>query len=133
MWMLDTNIVSELAMKRSPIVAQRATECPGPLVISSITVAEALFGLAKKGWPERLSAAVYTTLRHLEAMPWEPSSARAYAELRTHLEHAGRPIGPLDTLIAAHALELDATLVTANVREFARVPGLRIENWLEQQ
>jgi len=66
----------------------------------------------------------------LEVCPFEHDAASAYGAVRAHLERAGTPIGPLDTLIAAHALALDVTLVTNNEREFARVPGLSVENWL---
>jgi tRNA(fMet)-specific endonuclease VapC len=65
----------------------------------------------------------------LDIAPFDDAAARAYGPLRAELERQGRPIGALDTLIAAHALSLDATLVTHNLGEFTRVPGLRVEDW----
>ena len=70
-------------------------------------------------------------LAPLEVIPFDEDAAESYGDLRAVLEGSGRPIGPLDTLIAGHALSLDATLVTNNTREFQRVRGLRLENWTQ--
>lgn len=67
----------------------------------------------------------------IEILPVEPPADQVYADIRAHLARQGKPIGPNDLFIAAHALSLDLTLVTANVGEFSRVPNLRIENWLD--
>ena len=69
----------------------------------------------------------------MEVLPLEPPADRRYGELRNHLTRQGRPIGPNDLLVATHALAMDLTLVTANFREFQRVPSLRVENWLTHQ
>ena len=71
-----------------------------------------------------------TVLTELPVLPFEPPADRVYGGIRAYLERVGMPIGPNDLFIAAHALALDLTLVTANKREFRRVPGLKVENWL---
>ena len=105
----------------------RAHESAG-LGLSSITVAVLYFGVAKSGSARNLSA-LEQFLAPLELADFDRSAAAAYGPLRAALEAAGTSIGPLDIQIAAHALALGATLVSNNTREFARVPGLRLENW----
>ncbi len=99
--------------------------------VSSITAAELHFGAEKSGFGERSLRALSLFLSSLTIHPFAETAAPAYAQLRAKLERQGAPIGPLDTLIAAHALSLNATLVTNNTREFARVPDLPLENWAE--
>ncbi len=82
------------------------------------------------GGSPRLVEQLERILNMLPILPLEPPLEQHYATIRTHLEQAGTPIGPNDLLIAAHALSLNLTLVTANIREFQRVPTLRVENWL---
>jgi len=97
--------------------------------ISTVTLAELLYGAAKsnrRGYHEQLIASFCAPLA---VAPFDSRAAECYGDLRASLERAGTPIGPLDTLIAAHALALGTTLVTANVREFRRVTGLNVENW----
>jgi tRNA(fMet)-specific endonuclease VapC len=79
----------------------------------------------------RLTQRIDAFLEGLDVLPLEKDCDRRYAEIRSHLDWLGRPIGPNDLLIAAHALTLDLILVTNNVEEFTRVPGLAVENWLE--
>lgn len=95
---------------------------------SILVVAELRFGVLKRG-SERLRSTVDLILEALPVLPWEAPADEHYALIRVELEQKGRPISSNDTLIAAHALAIDATLVTANDREFRRVPGLRVENW----
>ena len=97
--------------------------------ISSITLAELEFGAARSSRASQARQALAEFLLPLEVAPFDEPAARAYGGVRETLEKKGRPIGPLDTLIAAHALGLDAVLVTNNTREFARVPGLALEDW----
>ena len=78
-----------------------------------------------------LARQVEAVLGEIEILPYEAPASLAYAETRTLLERRGRPIGATDLFIAAHALALDLTLVTANIREFSRVEGLKVENWME--
>jgi tRNA(fMet)-specific endonuclease VapC len=94
-----------------------------------VVTAELRFGALKKG-SKKLRAQLEKVLSALETLALEPPADERYAELRLHLERAGAPIGANDMLIAAHALALGLTLVTANEQEFSRVPGLVVENWL---
>lgn len=96
---------------------------------SVIVAAEIRFGAAKRG-SARLSRQAEVILGDMSVRPFDVPADQAYADIRRALEVAGKPIGANDLLIAAHALSLDATLVTDNTREFERVPGLKIENWL---
>jgi tRNA(fMet)-specific endonuclease VapC len=129
-YLLDTNIVSDLVNDPQGRVAG-AIERIGESAIctSIIAAAELRFGAAKRKSP-RLLAQVETTLVHLDVQPFAAPADRIYGELRADLERKGRPIGPNDLLIAAHALALGCTLVTDNEREFSRVKSLRMENWL---
>ncbi|MBA3668200.1 MAG: type II toxin-antitoxin system VapC family toxin [Sphingomonas sp.] len=127
-FLLDTNILSELARNPSGRAARRAEVHKGSCITSAIVVAEIRFGLAKRGSAE-LAKRITPVLESIPAIGWEHPADHHYAQLRTSLEAAGTPIGGNDMLIAAHALALEATLVTANEREFRRVPGLSVENW----
>jgi tRNA(fMet)-specific endonuclease VapC len=129
-YLLDTNIVSDLVRHPGGIVAQRIAEIGETRVCTSIiVVCELRYGAAKKG-SSRLSQQLEQVLAPLKIVPFESGADRYYADIRAMLERNGQPIGPHDLLIAAHALALDLTLVTANVSEFSRVPGLQVENWL---
>lgn len=101
----------------------------GDLLISSITAAELEYGIAKssRGAENRNRYGLFVA--RFEISPFDERAASVYGLLRAALESGGTPIGPLDTLIAAHALSLNATLITGNVREFSRVGKLKIENW----
>lgn len=130
-WMLDTCICIELLRGRSPGVFHRLRGLANDEVaISSITLAELYHGAAKRADPD-LGREVLEKFRSaLTVALFDIPAAEAYAQVRGGLERAGTPIGPLDMLIASHALSLGAVLVTANEREFRRVPGLIVENWL---
>lgn len=129
-YLLDTNILSDLLRNPGGRAVQRVALLGEATICTSIVVAcELRYGAAKKG-SAQLSERVESLLESLEVLPLDKESDRRYAKIRLHLDQRGRPIGPNDLLIAAHALALDLTLVTANVEEFARVPGLRLENWL---
>jgi tRNA(fMet)-specific endonuclease VapC len=103
---------------------------PERVGLSIVVAAELRYGAVRKK-SSRLSTHVAATLLEMAVLPLEQPVDEAYADIRSTLERAGTPIGPNDLFIAAHALALDLTLVTANVREFSRVPGLRVENWLD--
>jgi tRNA(fMet)-specific endonuclease VapC len=129
--MLDTNIVSHVIRAPGGAVGKRllsvsADEC----CLSIITLAELRFGAAKVS-SGRLLRQIEGFVALAPAIPFEHPADLSYAEIRAHLEARGTPIGPHDLFIAAHALSLGLTLVTANIREFARVPGLKVENWLD--
>lgn len=130
MYLLDTNILSDLVRHPGGVIGARITELPVDAVATSIIVASELrFGAERRG-SERLTAQLEGILKRLPVLPLGESADRHYGALRAALERQGTPIGANDMFIAAHTLALDATLVTDNVREFARVPGLRVENWL---
>lgn len=129
-FLLDTNICIHIINRRPPQVFEHfAGRRMGEIGISSITGAELSFGVAKSGSAKN-QAALDKFLAPLEVLPFDEPAMRRYGGLRTELERQGRPIGALDTLIAAHALALGATLVTNNLREFERVAGLGLENWV---
>lgn len=129
-YLLDTNVLSDLLRNPGGRTARRLAVVGETTVCTSIVVAcELRYGAAKKASP-RLSERIEILLESLEVLPLDKESDRRYAEIRWHLERLGKPIGPNDMLIAAHTLALDLTLVTDNLDEFARVPGLSVENWL---
>ncbi len=129
--LLDTNICVYLIRKRPPEVLRRFDEyAVGDIGLSSITTAELHFGAQKSQRPEGNLRALEQFLLPLTVVPFGQDAAAAYGRVRAFLEGRGTPIGSLDTLIAAHALSLDLTLVTNNVREFERVPDLKVENWV---
>lgn len=129
-YLLDTNILSELVRDPHGKITERIARVGEERVCTSIVVAAELrFGALKKG-SKRLTRQLETILSALEILPMEEPVDRRYAEIRHHLQNTGTPIGPNDMLIAAHALSLGMTVVTANEREFSRVPGLAVENWL---
>ena len=127
--LLDTNICIYIINKRPPQVAAHFDGLVyGDVAVSSITGAELAFGVAKSG-SARNQDALEKFLAPLEVLPFDAAAMYAYGTLRAQLQARGQPIGALDMLIAAHALALGATLVTTNLAEFARVPGLACENW----
>ena len=130
LYMLDTNICIELIRGRSQrLLAKLRRQTVGTVGISTITLAELWHGVSKSSDPARNTVALAHMVAALRVMPFDDRAAAAYGRVRTLLELAGTPIGPLDTLIAGHALSLGAVLVTGNTREFHRAPGLTIENW----
>ena len=129
-YLLDTNIVSELIRNPQGSVTERVREAGESQVATSIIVAAELrYGAAKKG-SARLTAQIEAVLGALEVLPFEEPADRVYGVLRAGLEQKGQPIGGNDLLIAAQALSLGFTLVTANEREFSKIEDLPCENWL---
>ena len=129
-FLLDTNVLSDLLKHPAGAVSQRIGAVGEDAVITSIVVAcELRYGAAKKGSPA-LSSRVDQLLSTIEVLPLDEGVDEKYGDIRAALERAGTPIGANDYLIAAHALASDLTLVTDNVGEFSRVPGLDVENWL---
>lgn len=128
--LLDTDACIAIIRGRAPAAVSRLRRrAPGTVGLSSITLAELRFGVEKSRDPGRNAVALAQFSAPLRVLPFDDAAAEAYGVLRLRLESAGTPIGPLDTLIAAHALSLGLGVVTGNRREFARVPGLRIEPW----
>jgi tRNA(fMet)-specific endonuclease VapC len=129
-FLLDTNIVSNVIRDPGGRVTQRIREVGESQVCTSVIVsAELRFGAAKKG-SERLTARLDAVLRALQVIPFESPADATYGLIRARLEKSGRVIGAHDLLIAAHALTLGCTVVTADENEFARIQDLRCENWL---
>lgn len=130
MFLLDTNILSDLIRHPQGVIAARIAQVGEEAVATSIVVAgELRYGAERRG-SERLTQQLEAILSLLPILPLSDDADIHYGRLRTDLERRGQPIGGNDMLIAAHALTLRATLVTDNVREFERVSGLSVENWL---
>jgi tRNA(fMet)-specific endonuclease VapC len=129
-YMLDTNVISDLIRNPKGKAAKRIARVGENNICTSIIVAAELrYGCAKKG-SERLLKSVEDLLAEIDVLPFESPADVEYGNIRSELENAGKPIGANDFLIAAHAAAVNATIVTANVDEFKRVRGLKVENWL---
>ena len=127
-YMLDTNTVSHL-MKEHPAVTRHILAVPmASLSISAITEGELLFGLAKRPLARKLDTAVREFLRRVEVLPWERYTAECYGKVRAEMEGQGKSLAPLDLLIAAHALSVEAVLVT-NDQAFLQIISLPVEDW----
>ena len=132
-YLLDTNILVYVLNARShhqAVLDRFDREEPRDMVVSSITLAELRFGIEKSRLRETSGRVLQHVLDALNVVPFDAKAAQMYGSVRAALEAEGKPIGRLDTLIAAHALSLDLTLVTNNVREFSKVRRLRVENWV---
>ena len=131
MLMLDTNICIYIIRQKPPEVLKRFQEYQiGDIVISSTTLAELRYGVAKSRYREKNAEALEEFIIPLEIFPFGEAAALAYGEIRSLLENAGTPIGAMDLLIAAHAISLQVPLVTNNPREFSRIPGLTVVDWM---
>jgi tRNA(fMet)-specific endonuclease VapC len=131
--MLDTNVCIHVIRRRPPEVLHRFEEYePGEIWVSSVTSAELRYGAERSSHRGQNLEALGAFLLPLEVLAFGPETAAAYGDVRAALEKAGTPIGPLDTLTAAHAVSLGGTLVTNNVREFSRAPGLEVEDWTRE-
>ena len=130
-YLLDTNICAYIINKRPQKVFDRFGHCKvGDIGISVITYMELHFGVEKSSRVEQNRLALQAFISPLEILPLTPAVAPTYGVIRATLERKGKPIGPLDLQIAAHALSENLTLVTNNKSEFARVPELKVENWV---
>jgi tRNA(fMet)-specific endonuclease VapC len=130
LYMLDTNIISDLIRNPQGKAAKRIARIGENNICTSIIVAAELrYGCTKSG-STRLLKAVEDLLGEIDVLPFDVPADAEYGGIRAELEHAGKPIGSNDLLIAAHAYATGATIVTANIDEFKRVRGLDTENWL---
>lgn len=128
--MLDTNVCIDLIKKHpSPVLERFASHAVGDIGISVITLAELEYGVSNSSRPAKNREALDQFISALEVVPFDRQATAAYGRLRAALEKKGQSIGSMDLLIAAHAVSLDVRLITHNVREFGRVPGLRVEDW----
>jgi tRNA(fMet)-specific endonuclease VapC len=130
LFLLDTNICIYLIKRKPPEVIERLSSLNlAEVGISAITLAELTYGVAKSSQPGKNQNALNSFLAPLEVAPFDDLAASMYGEIRAMLAKKGQLIGSMDLLIAAHAKSLKVTLVTNNLREFSRVPGLNLENW----
>lgn len=130
-FLLDTNIcIYIIKQKPSEVLQKFNTYQVGEIGISAITVAELEFGVQKSQFPTRNQQALTQFLLPLQIVDFDHAAAVICGNIREMLEKRGTPIGSLDTLIAAHALSLPVTLITNNVKEFSRVPSLKLDNWV---
>ena len=129
-YLLDTNICVFVIRQKSRSISEKFAQFqPDELVISAVTLAELRYGADKSSNPNKNHAALNMFLVPFALMDFDVECAEIYGIVRTQLERSGTPIGPLDTMIAAHALRLKLPLVANNVREFERVAGLVLEDW----
>jgi tRNA(fMet)-specific endonuclease VapC len=129
-YLLDTNTIGDLVRNPEGKAAQRLAATGEELIATSIVVrCEIEFGLELKS-SQKLRKRTGAILKEIAVLGLDTPAHEFYGAIRAKLKQLGTPIGPNDLFIAAHALALNATLVTGNEKEFSRVPGLKIENWL---
>jgi tRNA(fMet)-specific endonuclease VapC len=128
--MLDTNICIYVMRDRGPIPRDRFAALEGKLCISSVTVGELAYCAEKSEYRKRNLDELNIFLSRIKVLDFDEAAARHYGNLRTELERAGTPCGPYDTQIGSHARSQGLIVVTNNRREFDRMPGLRVENWV---
>lgn len=126
--MLDTNTVGYLLRNHPQVALRMRATPPEQLCLSAVTAGELRYGLAKRPEAAALRAAVDELVAAIEILPWTSETARRYGATRAELERRGKPLGPLDLMIAAHALEDGATLATSD-RAFRHVADLAVEDW----
>ena len=131
-YMLDTNICI-YAIKHMPreVIERLNEHNPNEICISSVTYAELIHGVEKSKAVEKNRTTLTLLLADIEILPFDTGAAEGYGEIRAELERKGTPIGPLDMMIAGHSRSLDYTVVTNNIKEFERIEGLRLENWVD--
>jgi len=132
-YLLDTNIVIYTMKKRPQQVKERFQQHEGQMCISAVTLGELVFGAEHSQQVERNLADIEAMVARLEVLPLDSKAAYHFGQIRAALYTIGQPIGPYDMMIAGHARAYGLILVTNNVNEFVRVPGLLIENWIEPQ
>ncbi len=129
-YLLDTDTCIYALKQSEAVLRHLLSTARDAVIVSVITEAELRTGVAKSSAPARTLRLIENFLRPITIIDFTSDDAIVYAGIRAKLERVGTPIGPLDTLIAAHAVARRLTLVTNNEREFRRVPGLDLENWL---
>ncbi len=129
-YMLDTNIVIYTIKKRPSQVREAFRKHEGQICISSVSWGELVYGAERSTQPERNLADIDGFAARLEIASFDDQAATHFGQLRAELYRIGKPIGPYDMMIAGHARSLGLILVTNNMKEFERVPGLRLENWV---
>ena len=131
-YMLDTNIcIYAIKHKPEKVFQKLQTVDPQDVCVSSVTYAELVHGVEKSAAVEKNRLALSMLLANIEILDFDVEAADCYGKIRAALEKKGTPIGSLDMMIAGHAMSMGYTVVTNNVKEFSRVPDLKIENWAE--
>lgn len=129
-YLLDTDICSHVIRDRPVSLRAKMNSVPlAEQAISAVTYAELMFGVARSSNPSINREIVSSFVAHLAVFAWDAQAAEHYADIRAFTERAGTPIGAMDLMLAAHARSRDMTVVTNNTRHFAKVPGLRVDNW----
>jgi tRNA(fMet)-specific endonuclease VapC len=129
-YMLDTNIVIYTIKNRPDQVRKVFKQHESQMCISAVTKGELVYGAERSSQPERNLADIEGLIARLEVAPFEDHASEHFGQLRAELYRIGKPIGPYDMMIAGHARSMGLILVTNNMKEFERVPGLRVENWV---
>ena len=129
-YMLDTNIIIYTIKNRSERVRSEFKKHENQICISSVTLGELVYGAERSSKPEQNLADIAGLVARLEVLPFQDQAAEHFGELRARLYDIGKPIGPYDMMIAGHARSMGLILVTNNLKEFERVQGLRLENWV---
>ena len=130
-YLLDTNIVIYVIKNRPQQARERFTSHQGSLALSSVSLMELFYGAEKSAQPQRNWRDVEGFAARLQVLAYDTAAAAHTGQIRTYLARSGTPIGPYDAMIAGHARASGLVLVTNNLAEFARVPGLQLENWVE--
>jgi len=128
--MLDTNIIIYTIKNRPQAAREAFKKHDGQICISAITLGELVYGAEKSAYPERNLTDIKGLVARLDVLPFEDHAATHFGQLRAELAQIGKPIGPYDSMIAGHARAEGLILVTNNMKEFKRVAGLRLENWV---
>lgn len=128
-YLLDTNIVTYTIKRRPTQVREAFKRHDGQMCISAVTWGELIYGAERSSQPARNLVDIEAMGARLEILPFTDQAVVHFGQLRAELYRQGRPIGPYDMMIAGHARALGLILVTNNLKEFERVPGLRLENW----
>lgn len=131
-YLADTNILGYFTRGVSPALRQRMQLAllTNEVAISAITRAETRFGQRLLDPKDKRQGSIDFLLNQMVTLPWPIEAADRYGEIAAQLRQSGQPIGEMDTLIAAHAMVADLTLVTHNTRHFERIPGLKLEDWM---
>lgn len=130
-YLLDTNIVIYIIKNRPKEVREAFKKHQGQMAISTVSVGELTFGAERSEQSERNQADIDGMLARLDVFNFDEKAAAHFGQIRAELYNQGKPIGPYDMMIAGHARSQGLILVTNNVKEFERVPGLRVENWVD--
>lgn len=129
-YLLDTNILIDAIKNRPASLRERFTRCHGQMAMSSVSLLELVCGAEKSAAPDRNLRDIEGLTARMDVLPFDAAAATHAGRIRAELARAGTPIGPYDQMIAGHARGLGLTLVSNNLREFERVQGLLMENWV---